>query len=68
VLRATVSLHFRDTIVGAIALNNFVEMLRMKHNFRTYTLKLDDSIICRNKAVLDVIELYTSDVHVQPMK
>ena len=67
ILQATISLHFKDTIVGAIALNNFVEMLRIKQNFRTYTLKVDDSIMCQNKAVLDVIELYNADLEVLPM-
>jgi hypothetical protein len=65
VLQATVSLHFKDTIVGAIALNNFVEMLRVKHNFRSYAVKVDNSIICENKAVLDVIEMYNTDLEIQ---
>lgn len=68
VLQATVSLHFKDTIVGAIALNNFVEMLRIKHNFRSYSLKIDDTIVCKNKAVLDVLELYNGDVEILPVK
>ena len=67
VLQATVSLHFKDTIVGAIALNNFVEMLRIKHNFRAYTLKIDDAIVCKNTAVLDVIELYNGDLEILPV-
>jgi len=67
VLQATVSLHFKDTIVGAIALNNFVEMLRIKHNFRSYAIKVDNSIMCENKAVLDVIELYNGDIEVMPV-
>jgi hypothetical protein len=64
VLQATVSLHFKDTIVGAIALNNFVEMLRIKHNFRSYAVQVDNSIICENKAVLDVIEMYNTDLEI----
>jgi hypothetical protein len=35
VLQATFSLYFKDTIVGAISLNNFVEMLRIKNDFST---------------------------------
>ena len=58
VLQATVSLHFKDSIVGAIALNNFAEMLRIKHKFGNYSLQMDTSIQCRNKAVLDVLEIY----------
>ena len=58
VLQATVSLHFKDSIVGAIALNSFVEMLRIKHKFGNYSLEMDTSIQCQNKAVLDVLEIY----------
>jgi hypothetical protein len=59
VMQTTISLYFKDSIVGAIALNNFVEMLRTKNGFSTCKLKMDDSLICTDKAVLDVIELYT---------
>ena len=58
VLQATVSLHFKDSIVGAIALNSFVEMLRIKHKFGNYSLEMDTAIHCQNKAVLDVLEIY----------
>jgi hypothetical protein len=58
VLQATFSLYFKDSIVGAIALNNFVEMLRIKNDFSSCKLQMDESIICQNKAVIDVLELY----------
>jgi hypothetical protein len=61
VLQATYSLYFKDTITGAIALNNFVEMLRIKHDFSTCKLQIDHSISCENKAVLDVIDLYKEE-------
>lgn len=63
VLQATVSLHFKDSIVGAIALNSFVEMLRIKHKFGNYSLEMDTSIQCRNKAVLDVLKFTTIFPH-----
>jgi hypothetical protein len=40
VLQATFSLYFKDSIVGAIALNNFVEMLRIKNDFSTCRLEI----------------------------
>jgi hypothetical protein len=58
VLQATFSLYFKDSIVGAIALNNFVEILRIKNDFSTCKLQMDESIICHNKAVTGVFELY----------
>lgn len=58
VLQATFSLHFRDTITGAIALNNFAEMLRIKYQFHTYNLQVDNSIECTNSAVVDVLEMF----------
>jgi hypothetical protein len=61
VLQATFSLYFKDTIIGAISLNNFVEMLRIKNEFSTCKLQIDHSINCENKAVLDVIDLYKED-------
>ena len=57
VLQATFSLYFKDTITGAIALNNFVEMLRIKNEFSACKLEMDDSIVCK-KPVQDVIEMY----------
>ena len=63
--QATYSLYFKDTIVGAISFNNFIEMLRIKHNFRSYAVQVDNSIICENKAVLDVIEMYNNDLEIQ---
>jgi hypothetical protein len=60
VLQATFSLHFRDTITGAIALNNFVEMLRIKNKFHTCNLQIDESLICTNPAVRDLIEIYNN--------
>jgi hypothetical protein len=35
-----------------------VEMLRIKHKFGNYSLEMDMSIQCQNKAVLDVLEIY----------
>jgi hypothetical protein len=33
-------------------------MLRIKHKFGNYSLEMDTAIHCRNKAVLEVLEIY----------
>ena len=58
VMQATVSPYFRDTITGAIALNNFCERLRIKNSCSTCSITMDDTLIC-NQPIHDVIDLYT---------
>ncbi len=58
VMQTTVSLYCKDTITGAIALNNFVEMLRMKNNCLTCNIMMDDMLIC-NQPIQNVIDVYT---------
>ena len=55
-LDATFSVYFRDSLMGAIALHEFAEMLRKSYGVDGVRLELcDQAVVFRSPAVLDVL-------------
>ena len=55
-LDATFSVYFRDSLMGAIALHEFCEMLRQSYGVDGVRLELcDQAVVFRSPAVLDVL-------------
>ena len=55
-LDATFSVYFRDSLMGAIALHEFAEMLRGAYGVDGVRLELSDqALVFRSPAVLDVL-------------
>ncbi len=55
-LDATFSVYFRDSLMGAIALHEFCEMLTKSYGVDGVRLELcDDAVVFRSPAVLDVL-------------
>ena len=58
-LKATYSVYFEDTIMGAIALNGFADMIRRRYKVDSVMISLEDEYCFMNKAVNDVLEALT---------
>lgn len=56
-LDSTYSVYFHDTIMGAVALHGFAEMIHKKYEVDTVILETDDEIFCQNEAVIDVMNM-----------
>ena len=56
-LKCTYSVYFQDSIMGAVALHGFAEMIRMKYDADTVIIETDEDIFCQNEAVIDVINM-----------
>ena len=55
-LDATFSVYFKDTLMGALALHEFMEMIRRKYEEREVrTLVSAEEILFKNEALLDVL-------------
>jgi hypothetical protein len=54
-LNVTYSLYFQDTIMGAMALQRFAEMIRKSYKTDSVILSLGDEWMFHTKAVDDVI-------------
>lgn len=55
-LEATFSVYFHDSLMGAIALHEFAEMLRKAYGVNGVRLELcDQTVVFRSPAVLDVL-------------
>ena len=55
-LDATFSVYFRDSLMGAIALHEFAEMLRKSYGVDAVRLELcDQAVVFRSPAVLDIL-------------
>ena len=56
ILQVTYSVFFNDSILGAIALNRFYEMIRSNFELKNLTLAIsNDMIRFKNKALLEEI-------------
>jgi hypothetical protein len=55
ILHATFFLGFKDDIMGAIALNSFVDMLGKKYEVNIELSLLDEKAKFNNQALLDII-------------
>ena len=61
-LDATYSVFFRDSLMGAIALHEFSEMLRLRKSYGVDGVRLelcDQAVVFRSPAVLDVLTART---------
>jgi hypothetical protein len=57
-LDATFSVYFKDTLMGALALHEFIEMIRRKNEEREVrTLLSEEEIHFKNEALLDVLAI-----------
>ena len=55
-LDATFSVYFKDTLMGALALHEFIVMIRRKYEEREIrTLVSQEEILFKNEALLDVL-------------
>ena len=55
-LDATFSVYFKDTMMGALALHEFIEMIRRKYEEQQVrTLVSGEEILFKNEALLDVL-------------
>ena len=52
---ATFSVYFKDTIMGAIALNSFFQMLKHKYPVEIDFLVTEEKLQFKNQALLDVL-------------
>ena len=52
---ATFSVYFKDTIMGALALNSFFEMLKHKYQKRIEFIVSDVELEFKNKMLLDIL-------------
>jgi len=55
VLASTFFLYFKDNIMGSIALNSFMEMLRRKYDSDVDLCLLDKKARFRSQAMLDIV-------------
>ena len=55
ILQATFFTYFKDNIMGAIALNTFVDMLGKKYGIEIELRLLNDKAKFHNKALLDIV-------------
>jgi hypothetical protein len=53
--KATYSVYFKDTIMGALALNTFYEMLKNKYQKNIEFIVSDAKLQFKNQALLDVM-------------
>jgi len=53
--KATYSVYFKDTIMGALALNAFYDMLKQKYKQDIEFSFLDQELKFKNQALLDVM-------------
>ena len=66
-LDSTYSVYFRDSLMGAIALHEFAEMLRASYGVDGVRLELcDGAMVFRSPAVLDVLTASGSYRKAQP--
>ena len=55
-LDATFSVYFKDTLMGALALHEFLQMIRRKYEEKEVrTLLSQEEILFKNEALLDVL-------------
>jgi len=54
-LKATYSVYFKDTIMGALALNSFFEMLKTKYPGQIDFCVQEQELEFKNQALLDVL-------------
>ena len=67
-LEATYSVYFRDSLMGAIALHEFAEMLRASYGVDGVRLELcDQAVVFRSPAVLDVLAATVSHRRAQAL-
>jgi len=68
-LDATFSLYFRDSLMGAIAVHQFAEMLRKSYGVDGVRLELcDQALVFRSPAVLDVLTAKASGRNGGPLQ
>ena len=58
-LGATYSVYFKDTIMGALALNAFYDMLRQKYSNRIDFCVNEHELQFKNQALLDILKAKT---------
>lgn len=55
ILAATFFLYFKDNIMGSVALNSFMEMLRRKYNSDIDLCLLKEKVKFQSQAMIDIV-------------
>lgn len=55
IMQATFFIYFKDNIMGSIALNTFMEMLRMKYESNVNLCLLNEKAKFQSKAMIDIV-------------
>lgn len=55
ILQATYFIYFKDNIMGSIALNTFIEMLRKKYSTDINLCLLNEKAKFQSKAMIDIV-------------